>query len=63
MDKLTNEPEQLKTWREDQKDRLQAKDAEEEQKKKDLKEAARKELEDWYKHRQEQLEKTHASNK
>lgn len=39
------------------------KDAEEEQKKKEWKEAAKKELDDWYKNRNEQLAKTHANNK
>ena len=35
----------------------------EETKKKEWKEASKKELEDWYKNRQEQLNKTHSSNK
>ena len=33
------------------------------QKKKDWKESAKKELEDWYRNRQEQLQKTHENNK
>jgi clathrin light chain A len=60
---LSQEPEKIKLWREEQRVRLQTKDAEEETKKKEWKEAAKKELEDWYKNRQEQLAKTHASNK
>lgn len=62
-DMLSNEPEKIKKWREEQKARLALKDAEEDQKKKEWKEAAKKELEDWYKNRQEQLTKTHANNK
>jgi len=63
VDKLSQEPEKIKLWREEQRVRLQTKDVEEENKKKEWKEAAKKELEDWYKNRQEQLAKTHASNK
>lgn len=63
VDKLTQEPEKIKLWREEQRVRLQTKDAEEENKKREWKEAAKKEVEDWYKNRQEQLAKTHASNK
>ena len=62
-DKFQQEPEKIKKWREEQKARLTQKDAEEEQKKKELKENAKKELEDWYKNRAEQLAKTHANNK
>lgn len=62
-DKFQQEPEKIKKWREEQKARLAQKDAEEEQKKKELKENAKKELEDWYKNRTEQLAKTHANNK
>lgn len=53
----------MKVWREEQKLRLQTKDAEEELKRKEWKEAAKKELDDWYRNRQEQLQKTHANNK
>ena len=53
----------MKVWREEQKKRLETKDAEEEQKKKEWKELAKKELDDWYKNRKEQLEKKHADNK
>ncbi|CAF0785067.1 unnamed protein product [Brachionus calyciflorus] len=63
VDKLTNEPETMKIWREEQKKRLETKDAEEELKRKEWKETARKELDDWYKNRKEQLEKKHADNK
>lgn len=63
MDQLSVEPEKIKRWREEQKIRLETKDAEEEQKKKDWKEAAKKELDEWYRNRQEQLQKTHENNK
>ncbi|RNA26717.1 clathrin light chain B-like isoform X2 [Brachionus plicatilis] len=62
-DKLINEPEKVKLWRDEQKKRLEVKDAEEEKKKNEWKEAAKKELDEWYKNRQDQLEKKHADNK
>jgi len=57
------EPEKIRKWREEQKLRLQKKDAEEEKKKTEMKEAARKELEDWYKHHKEAIEKTRLANR
>ncbi|XP_046374305.1 clathrin light chain A-like isoform X3 [Haliotis rufescens] len=57
------EPEQIKLWREEQKNRLEKKDVEEEQKKGDWHDVARKELEDWYKHHAEQLEKAKENNR
>lgn len=63
VDRFTQEPEKIKLWREEQKKRLETKDIEEEQRKREWKEAARKELDDWYKNRQEQLVKTHENNK
>lgn len=42
---------------------LNLKDAEEETKKKEWKESAKKELDDWYKKRAEQLGRTHDNNK
>lgn len=62
-DVLTKEPEKITRWREEQQLRLSTKDAEEEQKKQEWKELAKKELDDWYKNRQEQLTKTIANNK
>ena len=62
-DKLTQEPEKIKKWREEQKKRIETKDAEEEVKKKEWREAAKKELDDWYRNRQEQLAKTRENNK
>ena len=63
VDAMVNEPEKITRWREEQKVRLETKDAEEEQKKGEWRELARKELEDWYKQREEQLTKTIANNK
>lgn len=63
VDRLSNEPEKLKVWREENRKRLETKDADEEVKKREWKEAAKKELDDWYRNRKEQLEKKHADNK
>ena len=38
-------------------------DEEEERKKKEMKEQARKELEDWYKHHKEAIDKTRSANR
>lgn len=43
-DKLVQEPEKIRKWREEQKQRIQSKDAEEEQKKKEWRESAKKSL-------------------
>lgn len=60
---VTEEPEKIRKWREDQKTRLEEKDREEERKKEELREQARKELEDWYKHHEEAISKTKAANR
>ncbi|XP_035898721.1 clathrin light chain isoform X3 [Anopheles stephensi] len=60
---VTEEPEKIRKWREDQKARLEEKDREEERKKDELREQARKELEDWYKHHEETISKTKAANR
>ncbi|XP_055619580.1 clathrin light chain isoform X4 [Toxorhynchites rutilus septentrionalis] len=60
---VTEEPERIRKWREDQKARLEEKDREEERKKEELREQARKELEDWYKHHDETISKTKAANR
>jgi len=57
------EPEKIKRWREDQKKRLENKDVEEERKKKEMKEAARKELEEWYTSHEEQVAKNRTANR
>ena len=63
VDKHFQEPEKIKKWREEQRLRITTKDAEEEKKKAEWREQAKRELEDWYKNRQEQLVKTLANNK
>lgn len=60
---VQEEPEKIKRWREEQKQRLEEKDREEELKKTELREQARKELEDWYKHHEESIGKTKATNR
>lgn len=60
---VREEPEKIKKWREEQKTRLEEKDREEEKKKLELREDAKKELEDWYKHHEESISKTKASNR
>ncbi|XP_061515615.1 clathrin light chain isoform X2 [Anopheles gambiae] len=60
---VTEEPEKIRKWREDQKARLEEKDREEERKKDELREQARKELEDWYKHHEETISKTKSANR
>ncbi|TGZ38329.1 clathrin light chain isoform X2 [Temnothorax curvispinosus] len=60
---VKEEPEKIKKWREEQKARLEEKDAEEEKKKEEWKEAAKKELEEWYKHHAEAINKTKTTNR
>lgn len=57
------EPEKIRKWREDQKTMLEEKDAEEERKREELKQQAKKELEDWYKQHEETITKTKSSNR
>ncbi|KAL5014835.1 hypothetical protein ScPMuIL_009105 [Solemya velum] len=56
-------PEKILAWRAEQEIQLGKKDAEEEEKKLEWAEAAKKELDDWYKHHTEQLEKTKDNNR
>ncbi|XP_022310309.1 clathrin light chain B-like isoform X1 [Crassostrea virginica] len=63
MDKERAEPEKLRIWREEQKMMLEKKDAEEAQKKEAWREAAKKELDDWYKHHNDQVSKTKETNR
>jgi len=57
------EPETIRAWRADNEKRLAEKDAKEEENLIQLREQAKKELADWYKHYKEQLEKTKSSNR
>uniref|UniRef100_A0A1B6KUT6 Clathrin light chain n=1 Tax=Graphocephala atropunctata TaxID=36148 RepID=A0A1B6KUT6_9HEMI len=60
---IREEPEKIKKWREEQKARLEEKDANEEKKKAEMREAAKRELEEWYKHHEEVIAKTKADNR
>nr|XP_053643364.1 clathrin light chain-like isoform X2 [Cherax quadricarinatus] len=60
---VREDPEKIKIWREQQRIRLEQKDAAEEVSKIELKEKARKELEDWYKQHEEQVAKTRQANR
>uniref|UniRef100_A0A915AQI4 Clathrin light chain n=1 Tax=Parascaris univalens TaxID=6257 RepID=A0A915AQI4_PARUN len=57
------EPEKIRKWREEQKIILQKKDEAEERKKEEMRAAAKKELDEWYAQRAEQLRKTKAANR
>merc|ERR1711860_253562 len=63
QDTMRAEPEKIKLWREEQKARLEKKDSEEEAKKQELRDIAKKELDDWYKHHNEQMQKTKENNR
>ncbi|CAH1774806.1 unnamed protein product [Owenia fusiformis] len=63
IDVERKEPEKIILWREEQKERLQQKDVAEEKEIDELRQVAKKELEDWYKHHTEQVEKTKETNK
>ncbi|XP_055336415.1 clathrin light chain-like isoform X2 [Paramacrobiotus metropolitanus] len=56
-------PEKIRKWREDQKERLEKKDADEEKKKQELREQARKELEEWYQLQDENSKKARKNNR
>jgi len=57
------EPEKIRIWREEQTRLLDQKDAEEERKKEELREQAKKELDEWYTRYAEQLEKSKLNNR
>jgi len=57
------EPETIKKWREEQEMRLKEKDETEQIRMNELREQAKKELDDWYKHYEEQLNKTKVINR
>ncbi|EDV39458.1 uncharacterized protein Dana_GF25317 [Drosophila ananassae] len=52
------EPEKLRKWREEQKQRLEEKDLEEERKKEELRQQAKKELDDWLRQIGDSISKT-----
>ncbi|KAK5865010.1 hypothetical protein PBY51_016206 [Eleginops maclovinus] len=63
VDIQRQEPESLRKWREEQKTRLEALDSASKTAEADWKEKAKKELEDWHVHQNEQMEKNKANNR
>jgi len=63
INKAQEEPVFITKWKEEQQERLRKKDEEEATAMDELKEKAKKELEDWYKRYETQLEKTKSSNR
>ncbi|KAI5623120.1 clathrin light chain B isoform X1 [Silurus asotus] len=62
-DVLRQEPESLRKWREEQKGRLEQLDTASKAAEAEWKEKAKKELEDWHAHQQEQMEKNKVNNR
>ncbi|NWZ59782.1 clathrin light chain A isoform X4 [Haliaeetus albicilla] len=62
-DRLQSEPESIRKWREEQKERLEQLDANSRKQEAEWKEKAIKELEEWYARQDEKLQKTKASNR
>jgi hypothetical protein len=58
-----NEPEKIKKWREEFATRITKKDTDEESKRKEMLEQAKKELDDFYKQRVEQMERVKGQNR
>ncbi|XP_054647903.1 clathrin light chain B isoform X2 [Dunckerocampus dactyliophorus] len=63
VDIQRQEPESLRKWREEQKERLEALDSAAKAAEAELREKAKKELEDWHVHQNEQMEKNKANNR
>ncbi|KAM6391301.1 clathrin light chain A-like isoform 2-T2 [Rhynochetos jubatus] len=63
VDRLQSEPESIRKWREEQKERLEQLDANSRKQEAEWKEKAIKELEEWYARQDENLQKTKASNR
>jgi len=57
------EPECIRKWKEEQKERIRIKDEEEDKKKEELRQTAKKELESWYKNYENELEQTKKENR
>ncbi|MEQ2275221.1 hypothetical protein XENORESO_000336 [Xenotaenia resolanae] len=62
-DRLQAEPESLRKWREEQRDRLEVLDANSRKQESEWKEKAKLELEEWHARQNEQLEKTKSNNR
>ncbi|XP_064294619.1 clathrin light chain A isoform X1 [Phalacrocorax carbo] len=63
VDRLQSEPESIRRWREEQKERLEQLDANSRKQEAEWKEKAIKELEEWYARQDEKLQKTKVSNR
>ncbi|KAM4732632.1 clathrin light chain B isoform 4-T4 [Anableps anableps] len=63
VDIQRQEPESLRKWREEQKARLEALDSASKAAEAEWREKAKKELEDWHVHQNEQMEKNKANNR
>ncbi|CAL8270197.1 unnamed protein product [Boreogadus saida] len=63
VDQLRQEPESLRKWREEQKDRLEELDSASKTAEAEWKEKAKKELEEWHVHQNDQMEKNKANNR
>ncbi|XP_075337226.1 clathrin light chain B isoform X2 [Odontesthes bonariensis] len=63
VDIQRQEPESLRKWREEQKTRLEALDSASKAAEVEWREKAKKELEDWHVHQNEQMEKNKANNR
>ncbi|XP_030620916.1 clathrin light chain B isoform X1 [Chanos chanos] len=63
VDQQRQEPESLRKWREEQRARLEALDSASKAAEAEWKEKAKKELEDWHLHQNEQMEKNKANNR
>ncbi|XP_060904655.1 clathrin light chain B isoform X1 [Labrus mixtus] len=63
VDIQRQEPESLRKWREEQKTRLEALDSASKTAEAEWREKAKKELEDWHVHQNEQMEKNKANNR
>ncbi|XP_027873578.1 clathrin light chain A isoform X3 [Xiphophorus couchianus] len=62
-DRLQAEPESLRKWREEQRERLEVLDANSRKQESEWKEKAKLELEDWHARQNEQLEKAKSNNR
>ncbi|NWW44247.1 CLCA protein, partial [Pedionomus torquatus] len=63
VDRLQSEPESIRKWREEQKERLEQLDANSRKQEAEWKDKAIKDLEEWYARQDEKLQKTKASNR
>ncbi|NWU95106.1 CLCA protein, partial [Upupa epops] len=63
LDRLQSEPESIRKWREEQKERLEQLDANSRKQEAEWKEKAIKELEEWYARQNENIQKTKATNR